>query len=60
MTRFLHTVVKDFYGKILFFFHTVWLRTKGAPAELSKDSAQEQTHDFLHELNFMGFAFKQK
>lgn len=35
------------------------MRTKGASAELSKDSAQEQTRGCLHELNFMGLAIKQ-
>lgn len=44
---------------LLFFFCILWLRTRGASTELSKDSAQEQTHDFLHELHFMGVAIKQ-
>lgn len=42
-----------------FFSFSVWLRTKGASAELLKDSAQEQRHDLLHELNFMGLGVKQ-
>lgn len=57
-THFSHPVVGDFFEKILF-FRIIWLRTKGASAELLKDSAQKQTHDFLHELIFMGLTFKQ-
>lgn len=56
---FLTSCLGAFFDKFFFFFHIIWLRTKGASAELSKDSAQEQTHNFLHELNFMGLAVKQ-